>query len=334
MATYWELLDIPLTRDIAVIKKAYARKAAQCHPEDNPEGFRCLHEAYISAIEYAGQQESPNARNVTEEANNTLTAPQKYTFAATSFQNDGTAESRSAGSSQNEARSWLSFPKPALVPFHDAPLHDPEKDGAPNVLKPVAAETERRAETWAFPVGRWPGRREDTDEQPAGAGSRTQGSAGVGAVEGPTPPTSSYAHAQEHMRLEMARAEILNLLEQTRKAFLQSSRRTPWEYVFDKPAFSLVRLDEFFLQALLDFGQKKTLAKGVWPVLAEVYASEFALLAGESGTSPENAAAALSFDAGVTTLLGQLKEMTERNLASEAQPASWQDRLRSLLRKP
>ena len=44
--SYWELLGIPPTDDISLIKKAYAEKSKLYHPETHPEQFQELHQAY------------------------------------------------------------------------------------------------------------------------------------------------------------------------------------------------------------------------------------------------------------------------------------------------
>ena len=50
-------LGLPVTRDVAAIKKAYQEKLPECHPEENPQGFMELHQAYKNALAYAqGQQ--------------------------------------------------------------------------------------------------------------------------------------------------------------------------------------------------------------------------------------------------------------------------------------
>ncbi len=47
----WEQLGLDgPTYDINVIKKAYARKAREVNPEENPEGFVMLHNAYKTAV--------------------------------------------------------------------------------------------------------------------------------------------------------------------------------------------------------------------------------------------------------------------------------------------
>ncbi len=53
MNDFWNLLDIEPTQDISAIKRAYAKKARTCHPEEDPEGFLELREAYQAALDYA-----------------------------------------------------------------------------------------------------------------------------------------------------------------------------------------------------------------------------------------------------------------------------------------
>lgn len=49
----WDILEIEATQDIKSIKKAYAKKLKQYHPEDDPAGYQQLREAYDEATRYA-----------------------------------------------------------------------------------------------------------------------------------------------------------------------------------------------------------------------------------------------------------------------------------------
>lgn len=49
----WEILGIKPTTDIKTIKSAYARLAKQYNPEEHPEEFRRIHEAYRQASAFA-----------------------------------------------------------------------------------------------------------------------------------------------------------------------------------------------------------------------------------------------------------------------------------------
>lgn len=49
----WDVLGIERTDDQRAIKRAYARKSREVHPEEHPEEFQLLHEAYENALRYA-----------------------------------------------------------------------------------------------------------------------------------------------------------------------------------------------------------------------------------------------------------------------------------------
>lgn len=56
MMDIWEMLDIPPTRNVKEIKKAYARRSKIFHPEEAPEEFQQLYSAYQTALEFAKQK--------------------------------------------------------------------------------------------------------------------------------------------------------------------------------------------------------------------------------------------------------------------------------------
>ena len=45
----WQVLGIKPTNNLKVIKKAYAAKSREVHPEEHPEEFRLLHDSYETA---------------------------------------------------------------------------------------------------------------------------------------------------------------------------------------------------------------------------------------------------------------------------------------------
>lgn len=49
----WDVLGIEATTDIKKIKRAYAARTKECHPEDEPEKFKILQTCYKAAISYA-----------------------------------------------------------------------------------------------------------------------------------------------------------------------------------------------------------------------------------------------------------------------------------------
>lgn len=70
----WDILEIEPTTDIFTIKKAYAAAAKKCHPEEKPDEFRLLQNAYRIALKYAeGTKVNENivSENSNTEAGNT-----------------------------------------------------------------------------------------------------------------------------------------------------------------------------------------------------------------------------------------------------------------------
>lgn len=53
----WSCLGIEPTKDAAAVKRAYAARSRTVHPEDSPEEFRVLHEAYLEALAFTRQTE-------------------------------------------------------------------------------------------------------------------------------------------------------------------------------------------------------------------------------------------------------------------------------------
>lgn len=49
---FWNILEIDPTDNVSIVKKAYAKKLKLHHPEDDPEGYQKLREAYDSALKY------------------------------------------------------------------------------------------------------------------------------------------------------------------------------------------------------------------------------------------------------------------------------------------
>ncbi len=80
----WDILGIEPTEDIRRIKKAYAALAKRYNPEEYPEEFSRLHDAYRSACRYAGSRGGKLHRAVpSAQGNYDFTASgtvQPYTF--------------------------------------------------------------------------------------------------------------------------------------------------------------------------------------------------------------------------------------------------------------
>src|SRR5690554_7652778 len=54
---YWGVLGLTPTEDERVIRKAYLSLLPGVHPEEDPDGFRALREAYEFALESARQND-------------------------------------------------------------------------------------------------------------------------------------------------------------------------------------------------------------------------------------------------------------------------------------
>ena len=50
--TCWKILGITPDADKKAIKLAYAKRLKQTRPEDDPEGFKRLYEAYQQALDW------------------------------------------------------------------------------------------------------------------------------------------------------------------------------------------------------------------------------------------------------------------------------------------
>ena len=67
MDELWTVLGLEATKDVSAIKRAYAEKAKTCHPEEDPEGFMKLRQAYQAALAYAeGREEAASPPTVPE----------------------------------------------------------------------------------------------------------------------------------------------------------------------------------------------------------------------------------------------------------------------------
>ncbi len=59
MARPWDELGIEPTRDVATIRRAYARRLKQTRPDDDPAGFMALRQAFEAAQAYAEAEAEP-----------------------------------------------------------------------------------------------------------------------------------------------------------------------------------------------------------------------------------------------------------------------------------
>ena len=59
----FKILEIEPTEDKKKIKVAYSKMLKKYHPEDFPEMFMKINEAYEIALEYSEEEENKNGKN-------------------------------------------------------------------------------------------------------------------------------------------------------------------------------------------------------------------------------------------------------------------------------
>ncbi len=110
--TMWEILGIEPTGDKKIIRHAYARKCRECHPEDHPEEFKLLHQAYEQALSHADTNSklpSPMDKTGNEADTAPLTSHGAVADAAPPAGNEAGADT---GSAKNAGRPEPEFPAP------------------------------------------------------------------------------------------------------------------------------------------------------------------------------------------------------------------------------
>lgn len=85
----WDILEIEKTENLDVIKKAYAKKLAENHPEENPQKFQEIQQAYQAALTYA------------KRANKGRTVPPKQNWKESQWQSEQTDPSQ-----KEQAIAW------------------------------------------------------------------------------------------------------------------------------------------------------------------------------------------------------------------------------------
>lgn len=101
----WNILGIEPTTDKKAIRKAYAAKTKEIHPEDAPEEFKQLHEAYQAALGYADyiRQVQQSGGSVTWFYQAEESVPEDAPESA--GQNAGDAETRRTGETTAEGEA-------------------------------------------------------------------------------------------------------------------------------------------------------------------------------------------------------------------------------------
>lgn len=161
----WKILKIEPTTDIKAIKHAYAILAKTCHPEENPEGFKSLQEAYQEAISYAkdarrqsnGQatfssggygQAVPPARN-----SNTASSMGSNYQATDSPENNGQTAASENNGEQQKTTSMMPVYRPPRQPQQLPPQQSQsqQQQPMPDVVTPSSEETKQDPDKEAIP---------------------------------------------------------------------------------------------------------------------------------------------------------------------------------------
>lgn len=72
MKTCWQMLNIEATTDVEIIRQAYLSLLPSFHPENDPQGFKQLREAYEIALQETKPLKSRVMKEETGNAANLL----------------------------------------------------------------------------------------------------------------------------------------------------------------------------------------------------------------------------------------------------------------------
>ena len=119
-----------------------------------------------------------------------------------------------------------------------------------------------------------------------------------------------------------ARADLLSLLERTARHFRFSGSRSPWDYVFGRPQFEMLRLDACFVHALAGFILAHELPPAFFSSLDAAYGT---------GALPAGACPSALPGSDAAGALDMLRHAARERRHGGAQPTLW-DRLAQRLR--
>ncbi len=91
----WKVLGIAPTNDKRTIRSAYSAQSRQCHPEENPEEFQRLHEAYQAALAFAAANQGRTGREAENVPGLGTVRMQKKTLAEESGKESGNEPDKS-----------------------------------------------------------------------------------------------------------------------------------------------------------------------------------------------------------------------------------------------
>lgn len=140
-SSIWSILDIEATDDASTIRRAYARRVKIVHPEDDPEGFKALRNAYSQALAWAARPTAsvivhattPEAAEMSpEEAVVTLDETADDTLRSLTPRDPGRVLSLDADADENEEQD-MAPPAPDLARVRRLEANESEPPPATSV---------------------------------------------------------------------------------------------------------------------------------------------------------------------------------------------------------
>ncbi len=302
----WTILAIEPTTDISAVKQAYARRAAEFHPEENPAGFLVLHDAYTRAMEYAEGHGKVDCGIIVEEPNPTSSAfrptPKnlhKLGHAGAAEDPENAQEDPPVQEDAGQPKNVFCFPdptdadaKPEQTGNHEGQYSFPKGGATGTPLLPEEETGDGNSTPgYAFPrqagtAG--PPQQGPAPPKPGGVAASSGGSLifpgflplDCGAdMNMPFMPLIAGSGAQEYRPLTREEEERLQLVEDACNQCLEDMKRLlddnapeeDWYPVLLGADFSLVRYDAKFLLYLLRLCQKQDLSREMASALCMAY---------------------------------------------------------------
>ena len=297
---FWKTLELAPTADVREIKRAYARLTKKYHPEDAPEEFRALHDAYEQALAYAKRRPVPLAPNP-QNANSSKAAAQAsptadeqtralfdFSTADTQTSPPGPAQSPAAQippTADEQTRALFDFstadaqtppPGPAQSPAAQTPPTTGEQPRVPFDFSTADAQTPppgsahppaaRSVPSFDF---------SQTEEKEV----YRQASREVGFIPGftPKPPKAQLSSPSESapntylsalMREQERRVRIARLLVQFDLLYLDPKRRahtSKWQKLISGAETQALIADALFFPCLAEFlDARRDLPRRIW----------------------------------------------------------------------
>ncbi|MCM1567862.1 MAG: J domain-containing protein [Roseburia sp.] len=143
----WEVLGIEPTTDIVAIKRAFAQKAKNYHPEEYPEEYKNLRSAYKRAVESARQQSASDSQGSLSGTEGNCA-----NLAGASGESHREASKLKAARIEDFFKEELTLERPPLErphresPYVEAPRLEKIRQEAPRIQEPILQRPRIKAE--------------------------------------------------------------------------------------------------------------------------------------------------------------------------------------------